>query len=321
MKIINALILLLFLNNCGSIRSLGIKTIAPILLNAGQAFQQESNWELFRIGLPGNIKLVDGLLSLQPENKELLVTAIKGYAGYAFTIYETLSLKERLSDDENKPYHNQAIATYTKALNYGLQFLKLNDITYRDLKLSTRKNNGIPQLLDEKINVTPINLDAIFYTAQALGSIISLNRSDFILIAEFPVAKGLFDWVCEKKPDFLNNSCQIFFATYQASRPYSLGGNPQKAKQIFEQLIEKSPHNWLVRTAFLEQYIIPMRDEILYEKQKKILNKLEKINQANQAWEPGSKENNIFANKSMRIFQSIAIKRFQIIKQYENDIF
>ena len=89
---------LLFFNACGSLDKIAVNTVASILYDATYESEQENNWEQLKKGLPGNLKLMEGLRYLDPDNTDLLVSLVKGYTGQAFAVNETLYLDDYLAD-------------------------------------------------------------------------------------------------------------------------------------------------------------------------------------------------------------------------------
>lgn len=315
------LVLLPLLCSCAGIRSLALKTAAPLFKDAMSGLESESNWEGFRRGTPGNLTLIDGLLAVRPSDETLLMAAIKGNAGYAFGVLETLYLDDKLNDEEESFHKQQAIAYYSKAFSYGLQFLEANDLSFSDVERSIKDEKGIPGLLGNQLSNDESTLEAILFTAQSLASLINLQRERMLLVAKLPVAKGMFDWVCEEKPDIANGTCQIFYGSYEAGRPRMLGGNPDKGKEIFEEFILANPHNWLARVAFIQYYAIPQNNENAYRMQAKELERFISLQENKLNWMPGAKTPDAFKIKSLGLYQAIAIKRYKTIKKYEKDLF
>lgn len=320
-KIFGTLILIFTFSSCSSMRSLALKTAAPMFMDSMAGIEAEGNWDAFKAGTPGNLALIDGLLAVRPSDENLLVAAIKGNAGYAFGVHETLYLQDKLGETDNKYHKEQAIAFYAKAFDYGQTYLKENDLSLEDLQNALKEKKGVPGLLESQLSGDQVSLEGILFTAQALGSMINLQRENIQLISYLPLVKGMFDWVCDLDPMIGHGMCQIFYGSYEAGRPAMLGGNPEKGKEIFEKMISEQPHNWLARVAFIEYFAIPQYNQSVYNRQKKDLMKFEQLHKGRLNWSPGTEVVPAFANKRLNLYQAIAIKRFQIIKKYENDIF
>lgn len=319
-SILLTIILTFLSSSCSTMRKVGLGVVSPMFSDASKGFEKEGNWQAFKDGIPGNLKLLDGLLEVRSDDVSLLSAAIKGNAGYAFSIYETLYLDHKLAEEDESIYKDQAISYYAKALSYGFHFLKLNDISFYDLQKANRDPDGIKKILS-RIPTNLESIEALAYTAQAMGSLINLQRDKMTLIAQLPIVKGMFDWVCLKDPNVGHGVCDIFMASYMTSRPKMLGGDPEKGKKLFEKAIKERPHNWLIRVTYLEHYIIPMSDEDLYKEQKIQLKKYVQLHKQENNWNPTLKRSAAFKNQRLRLFQAIAIKRFKTIVKYEDDLF
>ena len=308
----------IFLLSCGTIDKMAIDATARIFYKAGREMETESNWENIKNGLMANLKIIEGLLYLDSDNEKLLAVAVKGYAGYAFAIDETLHLGDYLADNGQTKHLDQGVFNYSKAFDYGLRFLEQKDISYKDLTHASKKKDGLVQLLDDKLADNAMNRETILFTAQSLISMINLQKDKVLLLAQLPVAKNLFEWACMKDPSIKYGSCHLFNGAYYASRPRILGGRPQEAKKEFESMIKKYPTNWLARVAYMQYYLIPTGDKSGYRRQKKAMEKLIPYFDRLQRWMPNRKKD---GDEHVRIYQSIALKRYEMIKKNEKDLF
>jgi len=317
------LVLLSFslLQSCGLMRSTALGVTSPLFFEAGAGFERERNWDFFKTSVPGNLKLLDGLLAVKPNDTYLLSAVIKGYAGYAFTVNETLYLSDKFAERRKSFHKDQALFHYTKALDYGRRYLKNHDVTFDKVIKEQKNPKGAITFLRSELPTSKASVEAVVYTAQALASLINLQKNDMFLVSYLPVAKSLFDWACEIDPRVGHGVCQLFKASYEASRPRMLGGNPEKGKEIFKKAIANNPHQWLIRVAFLEHYVIPMSDENEYRLQKKTLQKMRALFKRKQKDGLGQIKSAAFENPDYSLYQATAIKRFEQIKKYENDLF
>mgnify|MGYP000151744765 CR=1 FL=1 len=309
------------LSSCGSVQKIAVGTTGTLMYDATKGLETEGNWQNFKQGALGNLLLVDGLLYLKPNDVELLVTAIKGYAGYAFAINETEYLNDYFAEEESSSYGDQAIYNYAKAFAYGRRFLGNEGISWDDIVKSQNKEGGVEAKLNMHLSNNMESYEAILFTAQALGGMINLQKTDMTLVSYLPIVKGMFDWVCNKEPDISFGVCQIFYGTYEASRPKMLGGNPEKGKKIFEKLIKNNPNNWLARVAFMQFYIIPMSDEEEFKTQQFFMESALRKHYRELLGKPNRKLDNAFKEPRLRLYQSLAVKRYEVIKKYQEDLF
>jgi hypothetical protein len=308
--------LLLVLTGCGTLQKWTIRSNSSIFQKSGDRMTQESSWEFFRDSAPGNIKFME-MLSLQdPDNMTLLSTLSKSYAGYAFAVPETLALEDTLLGKDNSSARREALVHYTRALDYGLAYLSKRGIAPE--KLLSWQEEELKKALNKELKDK--DLTAVLYTAQAWGSLIQMQQDNMALVANVPKVKVLFDWVCNKKPDIDNGVCDIFYAQYEASRPRMLGGNPQKAAELYKQAMVKHPKNLLIRIGYIQYLLLPGFEEELYEAQARILK------QELARW--GDLNRNTLRNTSeyrqhedLNLYNAIARKRFEIIEKNKTKIF
>lgn len=316
-----SLFTLTLLSSCGSVQQIAVGTTGSLMYDATRGLETEGNWQNFKQGAIANLMLIDGLLYLKPNDEELLVTAIKGYTGYAFAINETEYLEDYFAEKDTSSHSDQAIFNYAKAFSYGQRFLKNEGLSWEDIVKSQNKEGGVERQLNNHLSNNLKNYEAILFTAQALGGMINLQKTDMTLVAYLPIVKGMFDWVCSKEPSINFGTCQIFYGTYEAARPKMLGGNPEKGKEIFEKLIKDQPNNWLARVAFMQFYIIPMSEEDDYKTQQFFMETALRKHNKELIGKPNRKLDNAFNEPRLRLYQSLAVKRYETIKKYQEDLF
>ncbi|MBC98905.1 MAG: hypothetical protein CME63_14265 [Halobacteriovoraceae bacterium] len=318
---VGILLILSLLVGCSSMRSAGLGVVSPMFKEAMTGIESEGRWEHFKKATPANLTLVDGLLSVRPHDPSLLLAAIKGNAGYAFGVEETLYLEDKLNDEEESVHKDNAIAYYSKAVEYGLRFLNDNDLSLSDLQKAQKEAKGVRGLLASQLSNDETTLELMLFFAQSMGSLINMQRDNILLVAQLPIVKGMFDWVCDETPDIAHGTCSIFYGSYEAGRPATLGGNPTEGKRIFEELISKNPANWLARVSLMQYYSIPQYDEDSYYFHKKSMEKYVDILKESFYWSPGKEGDEHLKDPTLRLYQAIAIKRYEIIKKYEKDLF
>ncbi len=314
-------LIIFFLSSCSTFRHVALKTVAPVFWQGTRAFEREGDWHAFREGLPGNLKLIEGLLELRPEDPALLVALAKGYAGHSFAVHETLFLGDKLAEREFSRHRERAIAGYVKALTYGMRWLAGEGVSRTELLEAQRKNGGVAKLLKRRLGNGDLALEGVLYTAQALASVIALKKDDIALVGELPLAVALFDWVCGLRPRIAHGTCPLFYASYQVSRPKALGGDPPAGRRAFEDFIKRHPHHWLGRVLYLERDIIPAGDRARYLKQKSALEKFAVLHKKRFRWPLAPQVHPAFANSRLNLYQAIAVERFQIIERHARELF
>ena len=322
--ILNLIVISLILSSsCSMFQRIGIGVASDMFYDASLEMETEANYENFKNGLLPQLKMLEGLLSLKPHDEGLKITLTKGYAAYAFAVNETAYLADYYAENEKTENINQGIFNYSKALGYGLSWLKQEGVTYGDLKKAINTDNGVVKLLSDNVGDDPQELEGVVFTAQSLAGLINFQKDNMSLVSQLAIAKGMFDYACGINLNLANGICQMFFGAYEAGRPSMLGGNPEKGKQIFLKLIKSQPDNWLARVAYIQFYLIPQGDEDGYKTQRLYMEKYKRLAMEEMKWNPSSKaqNNSAFKRKKIRFYQALAIERYNIISKYEKDLF
>jgi len=309
---------IMLLSSC---QNMLVGTTGRLIYNSTSGIERENNLENFEQGILGNLMLVEGLLSLKPEDRNLLVAATKGYAGYTFAVLETHYLRDYYADKIYSPYKKKIIEYYSRSLKYGLRFFKSSGMSFEDLKKAWR-DDTFNELLNKKLGKGDRDLEGVIFTGQSLGGLVNFQKGKMAIVTYAPLAKAMFDWACNKNPNIGNGICDIFYGAYESSRPKGLGGKPELGKNYFLNLIAKDSNNWLGRVAYMQYYLIPYLDESGYKEQKKFMENAIKIHQRELVWSPRKmKEKDAFSNDRLRLYQTIAVERYKIMKKYEKDLF
>jgi len=211
------------------------------------ALMAEPDIELARTGLESELKLLEGFLTLKPEDRELLVLAAQGFAGYALMF---------LQDEEPE----RAREFYQRARGYGLRALARRDGRFIRSDLMFVEFNALVSKLKSA------DLPAAYWTAVAWGGRIGLERSSPRALAEFPRATVLMQWVLDRDPNFYYSGPLWFFGSYYSSLPPLMGGDSERARDYFERAIEVDGDRFLYgKVLYAEKYAVQTLDRELFE--------------------------------------------------------
>lgn len=307
--------LLLSLVSC-SLQKIALRSSTPVFQKSSDGMMSERDWDIFRASAPANIKMMELIWQQDDKNLDLLSVLIKAYAGYAFAVHETLAFGEELSGQEVSPERAKAIEIYTRAFDYGLRYLEEKGVKKEDLL--TSDETKLAGKLKEFENATDIR--ALLYTAQAWGSLINLQKYNVALVSQVPKVKLFFDRVCEVSPDIDHNVCDIFYAQYEASRPRMLGGNPEKAEQLFLNAMENHPLNLLIRVNYIQSVIVPLMDGEKYDKTAALLREeFTKFEDQNRDSLENTSPYRLVP--ALNLYNAIAKKRFEFVEKHKKKIF
>ena len=310
------------ITSCSTFHKMAISGSSGLLYNASGDVETQGNYEVVKSAMPANLVLLEGLLSASPDNLNITATLNKGYAGLAFAVSETQMLEDEWSEAKHENGKTQALFNYTRALDYGMKYLNEKDVRFDELVSRAGEPQIIHHLLDKKLSTDKRDLETVLFTAQALGALINLQKDSMIIVAQLPVAKALFDWVCSKDPQINYGTCDIFYGAYEAGRPQMLGGNPQKGKDIFLKAIARHPHNWLIRTSYLQYYLIPQNDEEGFKEQMDFLNGVHENFKSHYIYTGAPHPMPEWGREEkLRLYQALALKRFELMNQYKKTFF
>ncbi len=309
------LILLIFLSSCSSVQKWAVRRSSPVFHQAGEQLTREDSWEFFKNSAPGNLKFLELIYLTDPDNLGLLPTVIKAHVGYAYAVPETLAFEDELKGVESN-HKKEAIHHYTRALDYGVHYLGKRDISRDDL-LNLPEEKLLKKLKDE---TNKNDLVAMAYMAQAWGSLINLQKDDVALVSQIPRVKIIFDHVCKMQPDIENGICDIFLAQYEASRPRMVGGNPEKARELYVAAMKKYPQHLLIPVNFIQYILLPAMEAEEYEKLAASV-RTELADWSSKKRDNLEDESKFRKHRDLNLYNAIAKKRLEIIEQNKKTIF
>ncbi|MES2527211.1 MAG: TRAP transporter TatT component family protein [Bdellovibrionota bacterium] len=308
-------LILILLTGCSSIQKWAVRRSSPVFHQAADQLTKEDSWVFFRNSAPGNLKFLELVYLTDPDNMGLLPAVIKAHTGYAYAVPETLAFEDELigRESENK---SEAILHYTRAQDYGVVYLGKQDISRDDLL--TLPEEKLREKLKKETNDD--DLVAMVYMAQSWGSLINLQKDNVALVSQIPRVKILFDHVCSRKPEIENGICDIFMAQYEASRPRMLGGNPEKAKELYNSAMRKYPHHLLIPLNMIQYIHLPAMDTDAYEIMASHM-KTELAEWGSKKRDNLKDETRYRNSRDLNLYNAVAKKRLEIIEQNKKKIF
>ncbi len=260
-KIFILLIFLVSVYSC-SMQKLAVRATTGVLENTLVALNEENDLELAEISIASNLKLLEGFLKSDPQNKKLLIFATFGYTSYA------VGFVEPKSKDRAKNF-------YLRAKNFGLQVLEKNK-DFKNANLSSNEED----LRKSLKKFSKKDLEILFWTANAWGSFVNLSRNDPFALAELWKPQALMERCLELDETFYFAGHHLFFGTIKGSLPKILGGKPEESKKHFDKALEITDGKMLmVRVYFAKFYAIQTQNREIFENQLKQVLEFE-INQA-----------------------------------------
>jgi tetratricopeptide (TPR) repeat protein len=235
----------LFLTGCVK---LALKFSPSLIPSLTQTFFEECDAELARQSLPADLKLMEGLLRNDPNNKKLLTALCMGFTGYAMLFVE---------DEVPK----RASPLYLRARAYGLKAIGLDEpLSMKDRRKTETFDVRLLALGKEEV-------EALFWATTAWNAWINLNLDKPAALGQLSNAKACLERILDIKPDYYYGAPYIMMGSILAARPAVLGGDHVKAREYFEKAMHMSHRKFfLAHYCFAKYYAVRVQDKQLFLK-------------------------------------------------------
>ncbi len=237
--------LLVFLLPGCSIQQLAIRSLDGMFDNTLSALMQEQDLQIAEPAIASNLKLLDGLVRTDPENGRLLLMACQGYTSYALA-FTGDSLQ-------------RALLFYHRAQAYGRTALGLRGIP------DSAFSSGPGAMHDALRKLGKEDVPLVFWTGNAWGNAVNLQRDDPGAIASMPTVNAMMEWVLEQDSTYYYGGPLLYFGVYYASLPAILGGKPELGRSYFERAASVSGGKFLMTSVYEAQtYAVQVQNDSLY---------------------------------------------------------
>lgn len=245
-RVIFLLSALLLMSGC-SLQKIALKTTSGLFSYGMDALYAEPDLGIAEIAVASNLKLLEGFHLADPKNKNLLEMLTQGYASFSLAFLE-----------ETEP--ERASAIYLRARDFG----------FHRLGMTKAFKGGIPAREEDFVKRLPLlgksDLPALFWTAFAWAGWVNLNRDDPQAIFDLSKVKAMMNRVLELDEGFFFGGAHLFWGSINGSIPRMLGGDPEKARESFEHVIELTDGKFLIAYVYYARYYaVSTLDEALFD--------------------------------------------------------
>jgi hypothetical protein len=228
-----------------SFKQAAVRATAPIIEDTFRAFNEEEDPILAEAAAASNLKLLEGLLKSDPDNRGFLLLAARGFGGYAFAFAE-----------EKDP--DRAGKLYLRGRAYGMRLLRNHGFI---------PPSGLKAFRRAVLNLGPDSVPAIFWTAYNWANWANLNQTSPRALADLPRVAAMMQRVLDLDEKYFYGGAHVFFGSYYGGRPKIAGGDVKAAKRHFERAVEIARGKFLVNLVFYARYFaIPSQDRETYIK-------------------------------------------------------
>lgn len=237
----------LLVSSCGIINSIAVNATTGIVDNGLVSVFEESDLELARTSIPGNLTLLEALdRSKGMDDDHLAFLLLEGYTGYTLGFVE----------DEDAA---RAKVLYKRARDYGLRVLKKNK------NFSATVNGDIAMFIKSLDSFSKDDVPVIFWTANAWGNLINVSLSDPEVVADLPRVNAMMAFVLKNDETYFYGGAHLYFGTILATIPKMLGGRPDSAKVHFDKCLAIGGGKFLLPYVYMaKSYCVQTQNKDLF---------------------------------------------------------
>jgi TRAP transporter T-component len=239
---------------------------ARVMNQASPAIQAFADPALAEASLPYSITQMEGLLLIIPHNQMLRANLARALGSFGFGFLEDRMEEAEVADDEARIeyYRNRATISY----------LRGKEISFESLTLEEDGDGGARGAYHRGIDAWRSYLQQfddqehagmVFWLGYNWARHISLNKEDPDVLADLPFAIACFERVFQLDPTFNNYAPYVAMGSYHARTSASLGGDPVRAREMFETAIARTNGNFLTYKVMMARvFAVMVQDRALY---------------------------------------------------------
>jgi predicted anti-sigma-YlaC factor YlaD len=228
----SAAVLLVALAGWSSGCSLVINKVGNALAGGNSVYATDDDPELVWEAVPFGLKTIEGLLAQAPKNKNLLLAACSGFTQYGYGhLQQDADLVEAADLAKATELRDRARKMYLRALDYGLRGFEVDFPGFRD---RLRKDPAAALAKLERKH-----LPLAYWTANAWGAAISINKNDAEVSADLNLAEALMRRALALDETYEGGAIHDFFISYEGGRA-GVGGTYEAAEKHYRRARELS---------------------------------------------------------------------------------
>ncbi len=212
------------------------------VMKAGNAaVAEETNPALAKMGLEGNLKLMEGLMYSTPDNATLYRLATEAFGSYAFGFLEPKLWSMDPNSGDTYAYRMHVKSLYERALKYAKRLVELTD---SDMHRALGSHSALKSALAGEVPVE--TLEALYWVAQAQGQLVSVDPEDLENIADIGLADLIMGKIAKDNTSYEAGAAAVFIGTNLSIKGKGLAGDMNKAKAAFDQAIAVTDGKYLL---------------------------------------------------------------------------
>jgi len=282
-----------------------VNTTSKVLLRGQPSLQQEADYELARTAIPGALKTVESFWIVDPDNWRLTKILTEGYCQYGTAFVEDDWEAAKFKKDLDAIEYNNTRANhiFTRCLNFALKSLGS-----RWQKEIFEGPDVIAKLLHDTSSEKRFEL---LFAGLALGSLVNHNLTRVEMLSNLSTVEAIMNRVLEMdKANPPSNKAHaalpyIALGMLNSGRPKAMGGDPDKAKAMFEAALKVTDNKMLLARSLMGYRVgIQTNDQKFFHEQLKIV-----LETAPSVW------------PEQRLANEVAHRRARRYLSHEKDLF
>ncbi len=183
--------------------------------NLSTAILNQDDPELVRAGAPSYLLLLDSFIEGSPDDPDILAAGATLYATYGAVFADDETRASRLTTRARRYALTAMCESYSGSCGWG-------DANYDEFVASLA-------------GVGPQQAEYLYTYGFASLAYLRAHSSDWNSLAELPQVEALFEHYLDISGDQVNGSVYTFMGILLTLRPPALGGEPERAREFFEQ--------------------------------------------------------------------------------------
>lgn len=259
-KISPVLLLFLLIQPACGMKKMTTDVIGKISSDGMAAIESEQDVDLVRESLPSLIKTLEVLRYGNTKDARTLTLLSKAYGTYAFGFLE----EDLLVLPEKDPSYGAARARadlfYDRGKEFGIAAL------ISDSGMRKAFDKPFPEFKRAVQRLGKKHVSALFWTAFNWANWLNLHRDDPSAVVDLPRIQAMAERTIELDPNFYYGSAHALIGVIAASRPKTLGGDPELADKEFHKAMEIAPNYLMTSVLYALYYTRQMNDAALFQK-------------------------------------------------------
>jgi len=187
--------------------------------------------QLVKESFPFNLKIIEILLDQNPDDRDLLLTAMSSFTMYSFGF--VMEDAERISLDDYKlglEHYKRASKLFNRAFNYGIHGIE-------------QKYPEIHKWLDHRGQSNPFEIEDLpylYWLSATIGGLVSSSQGDPKYVVDLPKIGWLLEKSLELDEDWNSGALYSAMISYTMSRPDAVSNREQIAREYYQKAKEAS---------------------------------------------------------------------------------